>query len=442
MSSAASGGKPAAQFGWWALVALFLVAGTVVYCDVVRLANPVGEKYVYVWPPGQIDFSYPYLGTRALLAGVNPYHNNLREFTHPYFGIGRIGGLAYKQIYPPGHLLLYVPLAMWKGADWAAAGRIWFHFNLLALVALGAFTWALVRRVVEASVTPVLIAVFCLCLAFSPGVQLGLERGQSDIAMALLCWGAVLCCLRNWYGTATFLGLLATSIKGYPILFTAGIGLLALRRRTWLHALTGAAVAVAITVVPVARLLADAAPAVLFRSEMFWSDWCNHSFLNAVYHLSRGWAPVGRVVLTGLALGVTLLAWIQARRAFSPSGGRTSRGLWLVVFAIASLGTMIGYSALSVSYNLILVLPGALVLATCQARISAGLALPAWGKHALGLALLGCLFLLFIDRLGTRVLKCGVDPGGDLPGAAFGLVALFLILAPVLGRALVRPIAG
>jgi hypothetical protein len=330
---------------------------------------------------------------------------------------------------------------MWKGADWAAAGRIWFHFNLLALVALAAFTWALVRRLMEAPVTPALIPLFFLCFALSPGVELGLERGQSDVALALLCWGAVLCVLRKNYGLAMFLGLSVASVKGYSILFTVGIGLLALRRRTWLHALIGAAAAIVITVVPVARLLPVAAPAVRLRSDVFWPDWCNHSFLNAAYHLYPDFASGGRGGLTWFALVVTVLAWIEARRASSPSADRTSRVLWLVVFASASLGTMIGYSALSVSYNLILVLPGALVLAICQARIGASLALPGWAKHALGLALLGCLFLLFIDRLGTRVLKCGVDPGGDLPGAAFGLVALFLILAPVLGRALVRPVA-
>src|SRR5512140_1957018 len=97
------------QLGRWAMLALFLVAGTVLYTDLARLKNPVGEKYLPSFPPGQVDFGYVYQSARALVAGVDPYHHHHRpEFGHQ-FGVERIDGRDYTQLYPPAHVLLYVP---------------------------------------------------------------------------------------------------------------------------------------------------------------------------------------------------------------------------------------------------------------------------------------------------------------------------------------------
>jgi hypothetical protein len=103
------------------------------------------------------------------------------------------------------------------------------------------------------------------------------------------------------------------------------------------------------------------------------------------------------------------------------------------------LGTLLGYSALSVSYNLILILPGTLVLAASQDHVcGAFLSLPKWAWHALGAVLLGCLFLLFICRLGDD------PPGyeGNIPGAAYGLAMLFPILAAIVARGISRRVEG
>jgi hypothetical protein len=419
----------------WAALALGLVAVTVLCSDLSRLRNPIGDKFIPPEPPGQIDFSYAYLGARALLAGVNPYHNDKPEFTSPIFKTTVIDGVVYKQIYPPGQLLLYVPLALWKGDDWQGAGRVWFVVNLIALGVLGVLIWALVQRVMAAPFPPIWILAFSTCLALSTGVELCLERGQSEIFTAALCWGAIVCTLRERPAAAAFISVWAASIKGYPALFTAGLLLLALGRANWRRTLAGVAVAVVVFIVPGLPFMGDASRGTRFRSAMFWPHWYNHSFKNAVYTLAPAWANAGRMVLSAFALIVTVAAWEQARRA-SKRGTAASRARWLVVFATASLATIIGYSALSVSYNLVLVLPGVLALVVGQASLGEELALPDWARHALGAGWLGASFLLFVHRLGG---KSPTASATGFPASAFGLVALFVLLAATLGRALRRP---
>jgi hypothetical protein len=419
----------------WAALAIGLVAATVIGGDLSRFKNPIGDKFIPPEPPGQIDFSYAYLGSRALLARVNPYHNDKDQFTSPIFKTIPVDGVPYKQIYPPGQILLYVPLAFWKGDDWKAAARVWFTINLFALGVLGVVTWALLQRVIGATLSPVWILAFSTCLALSTGVELGLERGQSEIFTAALCWGAVVCALRGKVAVAAFLSVWAASIKGYPALFTGGLLLLVLGRATWRWTLASTALAVAVFVVPGLPFARDAMRSAKYRSAMFWPHWYNHGFKNAVHTVSPAWADRGRLVLSLFALAVTVAAWVQARRAMA-RGATANRALWLVVFAAASLGMVIGYSATSVSYNLVLILPGVLVLVAGQARLTEELVLPGWAQHVLGAGLLGTSFLLFVHRLG------GESPTAaktGFPATAFGLVALFVVLAMMLGRVLSRP---
>jgi hypothetical protein len=423
------------KLGFWAALALSLIAVTVIFSDLVRLRNPIGEKFIPPEPPGQIDFSYAYTGARALLAGENPYHNDKNEFTSPIFKTTLINGVVYKQIYPIGQILLDVPLALWKGADWQAAGRVWFGINLIALGLLGVLTWALTQRVMAAPFPPIWIFVFSICLALSTGVELCLERGQSEIFTAALCWGAIACTLREKRATAAVLAVWAASIKGYPVLFTAGLLLLGLRGAAWKRTVAGAALAVVLFVIPGLPFMADGLRGTRFRSAMFMPHWYNHGFKNTVYTLAPALADSGRLVLTGFALIVTVAAWVQARRA-AARGPAANRALWLAVFAVSSLGTIIGYSALSVSYNLVLILPGVLALVVCQDRLIEELAWSSRARHVLGAALLGTSFMLFVHRLG------GKSPSASSTGFAatgVGLVALFVVLATTLGRALRRP---
>ena len=422
------------KLGWWAAVTLCVVAGTSLYTDLLRFENPTGEKYVTPFAPGQTDFSYPYYGALALIAGVNPYHNNRPDLTNPIIRIERIEGIDYKQIYPPGHLLTYVPLALWKGFHWQEAGRVWFHLNLVMLVSLAAIAWALARSSTQTSLSPLWIPFFCVCLALNPAEEFGLDRGQSDTLISLLCWTAVFCVLRGATGLAMFLAIWGTSIKGYPILFTAGLGLMGLARRRWRRTLAGTLVAAGIFVLPVAQYFRDAARGIRFRSEMFWPYWFNHSFRNIAYRQSHAWADKGRLALSAFAAAVALAACVRAWWSIWRREPAASQAFWLVLFAAAALGTMIGYSALSVSYNLILIFPAILVLVASQERLGIDLGLPAWARHALGAALLGCTFLLFVCRLGSD------PPGneGNVPAAGYGLVALFPTLAVWVVRGFLR----
>jgi hypothetical protein len=422
---------PRPQLGWWAQLTFWGIAAMVVYGDLSRLENPTGEKSVPLFGSGQLDFSYTYLGARALIAGVNPYHNDKPEFIHPNFPPETTGG--WKQLYPPGNLLAHVPLALWKGADWQAAGQVWFRLSLVGLLLLAILAWALAQRVIEESLTPLWIPLFFICLAFNTGVELGLERGQSDILVAVVAWCAVFFFLRERYAASTFLSLWSVSMKGYAILLAVGLVLLALQRRRWKPVALGGALAVVIFVLPVARYMGEAVKAVRARADMFWAVWYNHSFTNAVAYWFPAWAPRGRIVLLVLALATSAATWIGVKRAFA-RGRRGDTALWTIAFAAASLGTMIGYSGLSISYNLIMLLPGVLILVATQDRLGRSIAMPGWAQPVLGLALLSSGFLLFRYRLGGDGIP---GYGSGAPASAFGLVLVIATLFAVCVRAFV-----
>src|SRR5690349_5393106 len=89
---AAIGLKSYSPLGNWAWITFYLIFAIVMYSDSSRWLSVIGEKNIPSWGPGQNDFSYPYTGARAILAGVNPYRNNLPEFTSRIFGITKIDG--------------------------------------------------------------------------------------------------------------------------------------------------------------------------------------------------------------------------------------------------------------------------------------------------------------------------------------------------------------
>jgi hypothetical protein len=414
------------KLGFWSFAALCVAGATVLYGDTGRFLNPIGEKDLPPFPPGQCDFSLPYLGARALVKGVNPYHNDLPELTSKYFPPVMIDGQQYKQLYPPSQLLLYVPFALWAGEDWQKAGRVWFHVSLLALVGLAVILWLIGRRMLDPELSPVLAVVLAFVLTLNIAVELGLERGQSDNFFALLCWASVLLFVRERYGAATFTAVAAASIKGYPILLAGGLCALALDRRALKASLAGAVGAVLLFVAPVARYLKDGFTGAHHRASMFWDHWYNHGFRNVVASFAPHYGKEGRVVLSVLTLAVTAIAWWNARRAFRARSAQFP--LWLVVFATASLAMMVGVSALSVSYDLILVLPGALLLALAQRPIVEQLGWSPRAANALGVGFAAALFLLFKGRL------FGVYTGLNLyglPAAGYGLVALVGLLGAI-----------
>jgi len=405
-------------FGAWTWIALVVIFCASLYSDVSRFINPDGEKYMPgYFRGGQMDFSYPYLGARAWLAGENPYTTPAPEFTHKVFEPTNIHGKLYKQLYPPGHLLTLIPLALIYGSDSVGAGRLFFEISLVALAGLGLVTWSLLQSARGQMVSPLFIFPAVTAFLLFPGAQLGLERGHADILTALLCWGALALLMRRVVAPALFLVVWAVNIKGYPLLFAAGLALLMLRSRAWRPALLGALLGAVVFVAPAARFLGDAFRGTIYRSSMFEPVWFNHGFKNVVHNvLSPGVSDRGRLVLSALALAVTALwgwrAWQRRHELAGPDGA-----LALIMFGTASLLAMVGLSSLSISYNLSLVVPGVLLLATCQDRVVARMRIGRAGGHLLGAVTTACGFMLFLCRWGPT-----------FPLAGLGLVVLLATL--------------
>ena len=156
---------------------------------------------------------------------------------------------------------------------------------------------------------------------------------------------------------------------------------------------------------------------------MFWSVWYNHSFANAVAYWWPAGRSFGRIVLSLFgALTSTFLLW-HSREALRKES-QAEAAFWLVAFATAALATVVGYSNLSISYNLITVFPGALVLSLAQRQPSDGRE-RSWLPSTHSALLLIATLLLFCCRIGGRAPG---SPNG-FPASAFGLVLIVLWLA-------------
>jgi hypothetical protein len=129
-------------------------------------------------------------------------------------------------------------------------------------------------------------------------------------------------------------------------------------------------------------------------------------------------AVPGRLLLTVAALAATAVCWLLLRRTLGDDR-RESSAVPLVLFAVTSLGTMIGYSSLSNAYDIILIMPGALILGVAQTDWIGGLGLGAAGEHLLAGALVLALACLYLPR----------SVGASFSPASLGLVVLLLIAA-------------
>ena len=75
---------PRPPLGWWAVLALCLIAGMVLHGDLDAFENPDGEKHVPTYLGARVISIYCYLGARALLAGGRTRTTTNRpEFAHP-----------------------------------------------------------------------------------------------------------------------------------------------------------------------------------------------------------------------------------------------------------------------------------------------------------------------------------------------------------------------
>lgn len=366
---------------------------------------------------GQVDFTYPYTGARALLNGENPYITRRADLHPPWHGPIRVDGQLYYQIYPPTLVLLYVPLAWYFEADVAAASKFMFRFSLGCLALLSVVVWQLVVAARGQNVSALFVFPVGTALTFHPGMQLGLERGQSDLLLSLLCWTAVLAVVRKRLTIAWILTVCATAAKGYPLLFAFTLIPSSLHPKRWLSAGLGVLVGSLVFVAPVAQYLSYGLKGTLWRTDMFWQVWYNHGFKLAANHF-LDFEHVERARLWLGAFGATATAlWVFRtwQRRQQPLTGSTT--VTLCGAATTALLTVLGLSSLSIAYNFCLLTPGVLVLAASQERLSAMMDLHGLGRHLFGLVTTLLCGALFLYRWTD-----------SFPLSAVGLVCLLIFL--------------
>jgi hypothetical protein len=413
--------------GPWAWAAIAIASLLVVSTAVTRFRYPIGEKHFSAGSPGGLDFQYPFNGARGLMMGIDPYLHPVPRLADDPWRDDPVPSGRYHQFYPPSHLLVYVPLAWLANDSFEDATRFWFDLNLLWLVLISLIAWRLLPQVQGGAeswlegVSPAVGLLMLFLLSTNQAVALSLDRGQSDVFGAFLCWWAVRGWLRGERASPVFLAVAATLMKGYSALFAAGLGLLGLADpRSRLPVIAGGAAAIALLLGPVARLVPQGLAATSLRANMFANGYLNQSYENVAYNLSPDLARPGRVVLVALAIAGTSLAWAALLKASRGPATPALVARWLVLFTTAALATMLGASGLSVPYNLILVLPGALLLILAQDDFVPGASGLARGLLGLGLCVLA--FLLFVFDVGSP----NVCPSGY---ALLGLPALAGALA-------------
>ena len=385
-------------------------------------------------PPGGADLIYPYNGARALLAGVNPYTHELPWLFDPWAREGPIEGVTFRQYYPPSHFVLDVPLVLASGSDPQVGTRLFFLVNLGALAGLvwGAASVARSLGALPGDTAPLVAGLMFLGLAASPGGALVLECGQSDLVLGLSTWAGAWLCLRRKAAVGTFVLSVGVLCKGYSVVSAGGVLLLVLLdARTRRGALLGAAAAAAVFLAPVLHLLPDGIRATRQRAVggMIMNDWYNHSFSQFWSSISPSLTEPGRAALTIAALlgaGACFVGAYRARKAGPEEPAQAARLVWTALFMTVGLVAVIGWSPVSVNYNLFNLLPGALVLGLVQERF----------PELLGLTARRAASVLLAAAIGCMCLSHGPSP--TFPVATLGLIAL-IVLAGLCGAAALRP---
>jgi len=403
---------------------LITLLGLVLWSNLVRYMDPIGEKHFPLLAPGAADFSVIFDGTRVFLDGNNPYYFRDANSMDRWDRGDIIGGRWFRVSYQPSHFLVYIPIAL-VTTDNRVAGRIVFAGSLALYLLLAVLTWRLVLRGVapvgqdQRYLSLLLLAVFMVLLAANIGSALSLARCQSDIINATACWAAVLLFLRGRRFWPMFLLISAAAMKGYPALLGIGLFFLGLRRGGWRGEVLGVVAGVLLWLVPVLPYLHDGFIAAVSHAVGFFDPiWFNHSFANVFFHLSPGWVAPGRGAMVLLGIGVCAGCWWQARGALGREDGAAATW-WLCMFATASLTAMVGLSTLSYIYNQILILPGVLVFLSCGDLVWQGCGFSRSTTRWLWTT--ECVMAVFLWKYSL--------PGMAMPLAGVGNVLLILLLA-------------
>jgi Glycosyltransferase family 87 len=252
------------------------------------------------------------------------------------------------------------------GSNIELACQVFYWINMVALVALSLIVWRLsLRLIVPKARSNSSFLLILIALSLNGPAMFAVDRSQSEIVSAALCWGAVLLFLRGQHGWSMTAVTFAAAIKGYAV--PVGVGLLlATRGRKQLLRGIAAATAVSLAVtVPVFQYLKHGFTAMLFRTEFsFVAIWFNHGFKNTFYEFEPKLGDPGRrwmLVLTFVIMLGALWRLMVATR----KGTREEVTARVIVFAGTALALMIGLPVYSGPYNYLLVLP-ALILASTR----------------------------------------------------------------------------
>jgi hypothetical protein len=406
------------------LLLLFALVGLVLWTDLVRYQDPIGEKHFALLEPGAADFSVIFDGTRVFMDGHNPYYFRDAGSLDRWGRADVIGGRWFRVSYQPSHFLVYLPIALLT-TDNREAGRIVFAVSMALYLLIAIMVWRLTLRVTsppdpaQRLLVLLLLPIFAVLLGTNIGTTLSLARCQSDVINAALTWGALLLFLRGRRFWPMFMLIAAVSMKGYPVLLGIGLFLLGLRRGGWRAELAGVLAGLVFWLAPVLPYLHDGFIAALSHAGGFFTEaWINHSFRNLFFHVSPGLADPGRWTMGLLGLLVSAGCCWQAHLALRRADSRAT-AVWLPVFATSALVTMVGMSTLSYIYNQILVLPGVLFL-LCTGDIL-------WRKCGFHAPARRWLFGLEC-AMAVLMLKYVLAPFG-VPLAALGNLILVLLLA-------------
>jgi hypothetical protein len=378
-----------------------------------RFRRPFGEKFMFSVLGGSGDLWVPYLGAQAITEGIDPYGPRPAHLHDPG---------NWPLVYPPMMLTLYLPLVWATHANIEKACQAFYWINMLALAALSFIVWRLSLRLmgpVEKGKSSFLLLVIALSL--NALTMFAVDRGQSEIIGAALCWGGILLYLNEWPATALALVTIAGALKGYAV--PVGLGLLVTTRgwRPFLRALAGGAGAALALSLPVLKYLKQGFAAMAIRTDFAWeSNWFNHSFKNAFYQHAPKHGDDGRRLMILLTLSIMLGALARLLCA-TRKGTKRDVTVRVTTFAGAAMALMIGLPAYSGPYNYLFVLPALLLLSTRYHDVAElldlrGIWLPAVGA-GLGLATLWALKLRTED--------------GHVSLAADGLVLFVLCLGVV-----------
>jgi hypothetical protein len=433
--------------GWvlgpWAALALAIAAGTVLFADANRFLPPVHEKYTDVAGTGGADLIPSFNAACALLDGVNPYRSDPEKYPDP-FGYSRGADQQITYLYTPTHALVYVPFAILSGRNFDVAARMQFFFSLFLIALLGVAIADLIHAITpvgpELRICIALLSMFVLGL--NPGNQLGMERGQSDLLTAALCWGAAALFCRGKLASAAFLALGGGLLKGYGLALFGGIvllGLLSSERSHKRAVIVGSAVGFAVLLLPVARYLPDAAVALQIRTGMFWPGWVNQSLYGLGRFLLPSAADILRYAVVIWSFAVAAIAFWRLRSVWLPREGvahqQQRSALHVSLFTTAALTLILACSSNSIAYDAVVVLPGALIIAAVQGTLSVA---GSRRERTIGIWLAVTMFCLCAFSV-HRLIGRAISPWRELPTHALGLFSVsVLILTQARARVFAR----